>query len=301
MRLYSALISLSFIWGLSFVFIKWLTEFAGVWGTVFYRCIAGTMILLPFLLVKRKQIAKPIPWKHLIVIGIFNAGLPWGFISLSETYINSNTASVINALTPIFSGIIGFIIFSKSLSKQQWIGILIGFIGIFILLDFNIDSLFGQSFIGIGTMIVATLFYGFASQYMKRYLKETGVLLITTCSLIVGAGIGLFGSFVSGENLFDINVNPLVIISIIGLGCFGSGLAHLLYYYLMKEASPEFATTVTYLIPVTAMIWGYVLLNEKITNNLLIGLIVICSGVYFTNKQTAFKQNTKEDVIRKNY
>ena len=80
-------------------------------------------------------------------------------------------------------------------------------------------------------------------------------------------------------------IKPLPIIAMIGLGCFGSGIAHLLFYYMMKKGSPEFATTVTYLIPATAAIWGYLLLGETITPNLIAGLFVIFAGVYISTRR----------------
>ncbi|MED1203799.1 DMT family transporter [Heyndrickxia acidicola] len=292
MKLYSALIGLSLIWGFSFIFIKILTESAGVWGTVFLRCTAGSLLLLPFLLKKRKQIKRPLPWKHLVVVGLCNAGLPWGFISLSETQINTSTASVLNALTPIFSALIGFIFFSKHLGKKQWIGVILGFAGILVLMDFHIRSLLQEHFIGIGTMAVATLLYGFASQYTAKYLKETGVLVTTACSLIIGAITGLIGMALTGSFQLHLEENGLGIflLSVIGLGCLGSGTAHLLYYYLMKQGSPEFATTVTYLIPVTAMIWAYCLMKEPISSHLIIGLLIIFAGIYFTSKSSQVKK-----------
>ncbi|WP_407268594.1 DMT family transporter [Radiobacillus sp. PE A8.2] len=284
LRLYAGLIGLSLIWGFSFIFIKVLTDAVGPWGTVFLRCLSGALLLIPFLWLKRKQIAKPLPWKHLIVVGLFNAGLPWGLIALSETQINTNTASVLNALTPICTALIGFLLFSKLLTKRQWTGIFIGFIGILILIDFNISVVFGQNFIGVGTMFIATLCYGFGSQYTQKHLRGTGLLVITTYSLIVGTVSGLIGMLITGGIPVAVEINYALIISIIGLGCLGSGVAHVLYYYLMTEGSAEFATTVTYLVPVTAMIWGFVILGEPVTSHLILGLVVIFFGIYFSNR-----------------
>ena len=106
------------------------------------------------------------------MVGIFNAGLPWGLISLSETQINSNIAATLNATTPIWTAVIGFCVFRVRLVRRQWIGIIIGFIGILILTDFNIGTLFGENFIGIGTMVLAAVSYGFASQYVKEILMQ---------------------------------------------------------------------------------------------------------------------------------
>ncbi|WP_242057586.1 DMT family transporter [Halobacillus yeomjeoni] len=287
MKLYAALISLSMIWGLSFVFIKVLVDPAGVWGTVFLRCIAGALILLPFLWWQRKHLVRPLPWKSLGVVGIFNAGLPWGLIALSETTINSSTAAVLNALTPVCTALIGYLFFSIVLSKKQWAGVGIGFIGIVVIMDFNVDDILGQGFIGIGTMILATACYGFASQYTKRHLQNAGVLLVTTVSLLVGAAVGGVGMLITQNPIpSEAFFSPMIWVSIIGLGCFGSGIAHLLFYYMIEKGSAEFATSVTYLIPLTAMVWGSVLLGETLTRNLTMGLVMIFVGIYLSNRKS---------------
>lgn len=287
MKKYMALITLSLIWGLSFVFIKYLLEPVGVWGTVCFRCFAGAIILLPFLWAKRRKVVPShIPWKAIIIVGIFNAGIPWGLIALSETQINSNTAAVINALTPICTAMIGFLFFSIVLTTRQWIGVFTGFVGVLIIMDFQVLGLFSNHPVGVGTMILATISYGFASQYTKRHLQGTSILLITTFSLLVGALIGGIGMLFTQPSLsVEVWTTPLFIISIVGLGCLGSGVAHLLFYYMVKEGSAEFATSVTYFVPLTAMVWGYLLLNEPVTSHLTIGLLFIFLGVYLATRK----------------
>lgn len=299
LRLYSALISLSLIWGFSFVFIKWLLGPAGIWGTVFIRCLAGVVILLPVLFWKHRHTLKKLPWKQLMVVGIFNAGLPWGLIALSETQIPSNTAATLNATTPIWTAVIGFLIYSVVLTKRQWTGIIIGFLGILIVTNFSIGQLIGQNFVGIGTMILAALCYGFASQYTKKHLGNVTVVVTTAFSLLTGAIVGLAGMLVTHPIHPAALLHPLPIIAVIGLGCFGSGLAHLLYYYMMKKSSAEFATTVTYLVPVTATLWGFVLLGEPVSSHLIVGLIVIFIGVYFSTrkKKSADSRMSKESAV----
>lgn len=287
MRVYVALIALSLIWGLSFVFISILSEPAGVWGTVFIRCIAGALLLLPLLWFKRKDIIKPVPWKALLVVGVVNAGLPWGLIALSQTQIDSSLAAVLNAFTPIFTGLMGLLFFGSILLKQQWIGIATGFIGILIIMKFDISLLFGESFVGIGTMILATICYGFSSHYARQHLRDAGIIFVTTCTLIVGAVFGgLMMVFTNTNQLHTLilNINSEILFAIIGLGFFGSGIAHLLFFYLMKKRSPEFATSVTYLIPISAIFWGYFLLKEPISIQMIIGLLVILCGVYLTTR-----------------
>lgn len=289
LRLYGALIGLSLIWGLSFVFMKWLLPPAGVWGIVFLRCLAGAIILLPVLVWRRREIKGRLPWKALIVVGIFNCGLAWGLIPLSETVIDSTTASILNATTPIWTGLIGFILFSYRLTSRQWIGILIGFFGILILMDFQFGQLFGKNFIGIGTMLAAAICYGLAGQLTKRFLSEIGVLVITTFTLLTGALVGLIGMLLTEPFKLDLLLDPLPFIAVIGLGCFGSGLGQLIYFYINKNGSPELAATVTYLIPGSAIIWGYFLLEETITPNIIVGLLIIFAGVYLSSNKSKYK------------
>ncbi|UAL50656.1 DMT family transporter [Metabacillus dongyingensis] len=289
LRLYGALIGLSLIWGLSFVFMKWLLPPAGVWGIVFLRCIAGAIILLPVLVWRRREIKGRLPWKALIVVGIFNCGLAWGLIPLSETVIDSTTASILNATTPIWTGLIGFILFSYRLTSRQWIGILIGFFGILMLMDFQFGQLFGKNFIGIGTMLAAAICYGLAGQLTKRFLSEIGVLVITTSTLLTGALVGLIGMLLTEPFKLDLLLDPLPFFAVIGLGCFGSGLGQLIYFYINKNGSPELAATVTYMIPGSAIIWGYFLLEETITPNIIVGLLIIFAGVYLSSNKSKYK------------
>ncbi len=286
-RLYSALVGLSLIWGLSFVFIKWLVEPAGVWGTVFLRCMAGALILLPIFFIQRKKSGKKsLPYGKLFVVGLTNAAIPWGLIALSETQINSNTASILNATTPLWTGLIGFLLFSVVLTGFQWTGIIVGFLGILVLMNFEVSGIFTSNFIGVGTMLIATISYGFASQFTKKALSGTSVVVISTFQLLVGAFIGLVGVLVTEPIQFSELATLEGVLGIIGLGCFGSGCATLLFFYIMTKGSPEFASTVTYLIPASAMIWGFILLGEPVTHNLIIGLGIIFAGVFLSSRKS---------------
>ncbi|GEN46693.1 DMT family transporter [Alkalibacillus haloalkaliphilus] len=284
MRVYLALISLSVIWGLAFIFIKMTVEDTGVWGMVFFRCFIGAFFLLPIFLVKIKQRTTAIPYKHLIILGIINAGIPWGFLAWSETVIMSNTTSVINALTPLFTAIIGYMFFKKQLIKKQWIGILIGFFGIVVLTEFQIHQLFGSNFVGIGTMVVATIFYGFGSQYFKKHLQHEDLIITITISLFVASLVGLMIA-VPVEGLPQIAAFDFqTLIIVLALGAIGSGVAHFLLYYMIINGTPEFAATVAYIIPITAIIASYFILSEPITANLIAGMLFIFIGIYITGQ-----------------
>ncbi|MCF6136934.1 DMT family transporter [Pseudalkalibacillus berkeleyi] len=294
MKLYVALITLSLIWGTSFYFIKILVEDLGPWGIVFVRCSLGALTLLLIIFVKRKQFfVKNIPWLSLLIVGLFNALIPWGLIGISETKISSSLASIVNATTPIWTSVIGVIFFSVTLRMKQWSGVVIGFIGILILIDLNLTQLFNEDLIGMGTMIAATLCYGFSSQFTKKHLQGISVMIISLITLVVGAIGSSVLMFISNSSI-DLTLITTTenLIAMVGLGVFGSGLAYLLFYYMIQEGSAEFATFVTYLVPITAMIWGWLLLDEHIPTHAIFGLILILVGVYFSTKKTAIQTHT---------
>lgn len=292
-KLYGALMTLSFIWGLSFVFIELLIPAVGIGGTVFLRCIAGAAVLLPIFLYRWWKGNRPavLPWKRLIVVGLFNAGLPWGLIALSQTSLTSNMAAVLNASTPIMTGMIGVLLFSVRLQWRQWGGIIIGFAGIILLTGFRPGEMAGESFIGVGTMLLAASCYGFVSHFTKRYLQGTDVVLLALAGLLVGGASGAVGMLWMGPDSWE-QVGKMgfqTAWAVIGLGCLGSGVAHLLYYYMIEQAGAEFASMVTYLVPVTALIWGSVLLGEPVTPNLIYGLLMIFAGVYLSTKKKSHR------------
>jgi drug/metabolite transporter (DMT)-like permease len=288
MKLYSALFILSLIWGMSFLFIKVLLDVFDPWQIVFIRCLLGIITIIPlFLMSKQKVDWRNLPVKALVIVGLLNAGLPWGLIAWSETFLDSGYTAILNATTPIWTVMMGVLFFSVKMQWKQWIGVMVGFIGIILLMDADAPGLTkNQLLLGIVLMLVATCCYGYSSQYAKKHLQETTVWVTASTTLLTGSVLsGIIMSFSGGWHLPDHTVDGKVILSLIGLGVFGSGLAYLLYYFMISAGSAEFATLVTYLVPVSAVIWGSILLNEKIHPIAYIGLFLIFFGVYLTGRK----------------
>ncbi|WLR52152.1 EamA family transporter [Bacillus tianshenii] len=286
-KLYGALFTLSMIWGTSFLFVKLLLEDFGSWGVVFLRCLFGALTLVAITFVKREAKQwRRLPWKAIIVVALLNNAIPWGLIALSETQISSSLASVVNATTPIWTSLIGFAMFSSRMHKMQWIGIVVGFIGILVLLDLDVAGLFTENFIGIGTMIGAAICYGLGSQLSKRNLSNLSVTMISASTLSVATVVSFIMSMLTEPVQVQAVLEWNNLLSVIGIGVFGSGFAYLFYYYMIKEGSAEFASLVTYLVPVSALIWGALLLDEAISVHMILGLVLIFSGVYLSSRKS---------------
>lgn len=290
-KLYGALVLLSLIWGTSFLFMKILLLHMDPAGIVFGRCLFGTVVLFIVLLLSREKINyKKLPWIKLFLVGLTNNALPWLLISSSETKISSGLASSINATTPVWTLLIGFFFFSSTLKKNQWIGILIGFLGIFVLSEIKIDDLFSSNTAGVLLMTGASLCYGIGAQLSKKYLSQLSVLQISFFTLGISTIISFIMMLATHSNSLRTLPQMSIILLFIGLGSFGSGFAYLLYYYLVQKGSPEFASLVTYVVPVSAIIWGAALLKESIHASMLFGLLFIFTGVYITSRKGKIAQ-----------
>lgn len=285
-RLYGALFTLSLIWGTSFLFIKLLVEPLGPWGVVFGRCLFGTVILLLIVAFRKDwKEFKGLPLGMIILVSLLNNAIPWFLIALSETKLTSSYASLINATTPIWTLIIGFIFFHNKLRLFQWLGIALGFFGILILSGVDVTNIMDQSIVGLFTMVGATLCYGFSTHLTKKYLINVSVTMISVSTITVSAIFSFIIVLFTERSIFTMMLEPSIFWALVGLGVFGSGIAYLLYYYCIQKGSPEFASLVTYLVPISAMIWGAIILKEEIHLSMITGFIFILGGVYVSSKK----------------
>ena len=264
----------------------------GPWTIAFLRSGAGLVVIVCIMLGLKKPFRlRSISWIPMTIMALINTAIPWALIAFSETRLPSSMASVLNAMTPVWTIIVGVLFFRSVSSRRQWLGIGIATVGLLILLDINPETLISVDLIGFGCMIAATFCYAIGSQLSKSlltlgysmYQMTLGTLLCT----MIGSGIMAF----STEEISIPQLTSLSnILMIIGLGVFGSGIAYILFYFMIEKGSPEFATMVTYLVPCTAILWGYTLLDEHIRWTLLVGLVVILTGVFIASRKNKPKQ-----------
>lgn len=283
-----ALILLSLIWGGSFYFIKMLLHDFGPWTIGFLRSACGLAVVTAIMLALRKPFGfRTIPWIPMATMALINTSIPWALIAFSETRLSSSMASILNAATPVWTIVVGILFFRGVSNKAQWIGVSVATVGMAVLLGITPGSVVSVDVLGFVCMLGATFCYAIGSQLSKRlisghalsmYQITFGTLL---CCMLGSGSVALFAEPAAFSQL----VVPTNIGMMIGLGAFGSGIAYILFYYIVEKGSPEIATMVTYLVPCTALIWGYFLLNEAIKWNMLLGLFIILGGVYVAGRK----------------
>jgi drug/metabolite transporter (DMT)-like permease len=251
------------------------------------RMLSAGIISLPFAYRSLQDLSKK-QRAYSILTGLLGSYLPAILFCVAETKIDSALAGMLNALTPLFVLVIGFLFFGLKMVREKLLGVLIGFAGMIVLFFNQTGSLnFGQlPFLLL--IVIATICYGINVNIAGRFLQGVKPLAIASVaftfliplSVILLWSQGFFGHVFTDDKII------LSIGSAAVLGITGTAIATILFYMLMKKAGPLFSSMVTYGIPFVAVAWGYVY-GEKITFVQIAGLMIILSGVYVVNRFNA--------------
>ncbi len=245
--------------------------------------IAG-LVLLPVSIRAFRKVHRA-DWKYLAVVGLIGSGLPAILFTISQQYLDSSIAGILNALTPLFTLFVGIIVFKRVVMPKQVMGVLIGLAGAICLVSLKG---FGDSDNMIYSLLIvlATLCYGISVNTISAKLRHISPLQITALSLLI-AGIP-WSLYLSTTDVAEIiQVNPhgwTSLAAVTTLAVFGTCMANLLYFWLTQQTSPLFASSVTYLMPLVAVGWG-VFDNEKLTFMHLICGVIILFGVWMVNRK----------------
>lgn len=277
-------IALSVIWGSSFILMKEGMHVLSPYQVASIRILSAGLILTPFALKALKQIPQN-KWLLVILSGLLGNFFPAYLFCIAETEIDSSLAGILNALTPMFTILVGISFFQLKANSTKILGVIIGFIGLCLLMlsgkEVSFDNL---SYAGL--VLLATLCYGINVNMVGRYMKEVGSLNIASLAfvfLIIPSAILLYITGYLQLELTNTSVLKATSASFI-LGVLGTAFASIIFYMLVKRAGTLFASMVTYGIPFVAVFWG-LLDGEKITLLQIGCLGVILCGVYLVNKK----------------
>ena len=274
-------ILLALIWGSSFILIKKSAAQLDGWQIGAVRIFSAAIVFLPFAIFHVGKLPKAkIP--IILLTGLLGNLFPAFLFGIAiHQKIESSIAGILNSLTPLFVIIIGALFFKVKIPAKKILGVLIGFIGLFVLSVSK--GPVSVNDIGFTLLILlATIFYGLNVNIVGTYLKGLDPVKMATVSiafLTIPTGIVLWLKPVS---LATAEIRSSVLAAVV-LGLLGSAAATIIFYALIKKAGGLFASLVTYVIPLIAMFWGF-LANENVGWIQLSCLGIILSGVYLTNR-----------------
>lgn len=251
------------------------------------RMVTAGLVLLPFTVKAIRTIEKK-KIRMVVLSGLLGSFFPAFLFCIAETRIDSSLAGILNALTPLFTILLGVSFFGMKVSVQRYIGVIIGFIGLSLL--FLSRGNITISYLSYASLVlIATIFYGLNVNVVSKHLQGTSSINIAALafsflippSLIILAYTGYFN--LSIDSAFWLATGASSV-----LGIFGTAVASIIFYMLVKRAGGLFASTVTYGIPFVAVYWG-VLSGETITFIQVLCLGIILLGVYLANRPSTKK------------
>ena len=273
------LVALAAIWGASFMFLRYSSSDFGAVSLIFIRVAIGFLTLLPFLIYYKAGEQLKNHWKGIMIVGLTNTALPFTLFAYATLSQSAGLTSILNATAPIFTALVAFLWLKDKFTPLKVAGLLVGFTGVILLFAGKGSVQFDASSVAILCCLVATLNYGFAACYAKKYLQGVNSLAIAAGSLLFASIMLLpFLPFYWPSETPSLNAW----LSAIVLGVLCTALAYIFYFRLLAELGPEKAMTVTYLIPVFGVLWGMSFLDERLSVLMLTGGLLILLGVGLT-------------------
>ncbi|MDF2156857.1 DMT family transporter [Algoriphagus sp. CAU 1675] len=282
------LIVLALVWGSSFILIKrGLTVFSpGELGA--YRIVAAATFLLPLSLPRVRRVNKK-QVKNLILVGLLGSFIPAFLFAKAQTQLSSSLTGVLNALTPLFVVLVGAIFWKSRITRRNALGLAIAFAGVVVLVAVKENGMGALTEINTYAFFVllACLCYGFNLNLIKFKFVELKPIEITAISLLLVLPVALIYLMAGTQFSYKLMTvdgawKALGYVSLLGI--MGTALALILFNMMVKTASPVFASSVTYLIPIVAIMWG-VWDGEVLLFGHYLGIAAVILGVWVGNRK----------------
>lgn len=288
------LLSLVVVWGSSFILMKKGLEYYSHTQLALMRISIACLVLLPFALRSLKEVNRKNVF-YIALAGIIGNGIPAFLFAKAQTHIDSSLAGILNSLTPLFVLVVGLLFFGY---KARWLnitGVFVGLAGTIGLMSISGDKTLDFNFSYGVYVIIATMLYAINVNIIKRYLDQVDALTITSVAFLIIGIPFLLALLLTTDFITVLNQKPgawegLGYIAV--LGAVGSGLALIFFNKLIKMAGVLFSSSVTYLMPVVALLWG-VADGEAFHATYLLWIGIILLGVFMAN--FSFREKIKRN------
>lgn len=272
---------LSIVWGSSFILIKKALLGLSPTHVALLRVAVAFIAFTPFI-ASRLKFVKKHHWPYVILVGLLGNGFPAILYAIAQTQVLSATAGILNALTPIFTLLLGVVIFRSEIKGHQLLGTVVGFIGAGMLFLRDMDW---ASFNRYTMLIVlATACYGMSVNIVQHRLKELKPLVIASTSFVfVGVAALVLFLMMPLPDFHDPQVQSATFYVVL-LSLASTFFATIIFYRLVQISDALFASSVSYIVPVIALLWGLID-GEMLNVRHLIALVLILSGVFMIRRR----------------
>ena len=281
---FAVLLLLAFVWGSSFILIKvGLKSFTSDQAAAI-RMFLASIVLLPYAIKNLKLLNKK-NLGSLLIAGFIGSFIPAFLFTKAQTQIDSALAGMLNSLTPVFTLVVGFLFFKAKFKGRQVAGLVLGLVGALGLIIAG-DSINIGNFNAYGLFIVlATTMYALNINVIKSRLSHLTGIQITSLSFMFLSPVSLIYLFTTDLQPVLQNPDwPVHLGALVLLGVIGTAAAMLLMNSMIRHVSTIFASSVTYIIPIFAIMWG-IFDGERITLHHIGCMMIIMFGVYLINRR----------------
>lgn len=263
------------LFGGAFLFMRVAAPEFGAIPLIAVRLVLAAMVLIP-IVVARKGMQEIVQhWRPITMMAFLHYALPFCLFAYALLTLTGSFTAIINASSPLFAGVIAWVWIGERLPAIRVVGLLIGFAGVVLLVWDKVDVDLNAAGIATAAAVSASFCYGLAVVLAKRHLTGVSPLAVSAGSMLAGAimllpfAVWLWPDAAPSTNAW---------IMVTALGVLSTSLAFVLYFRLIGSVGPTKAITVTFLIPVFAVVFGALLLDEPITLSMLAGGVVILLG-----------------------
>jgi drug/metabolite transporter (DMT)-like permease len=277
---------LALIWGSAFLWIKLADRGFSPVEVTLARLALGAAVLSAIVLARREEIPRSARlWAHIVVAALFGNAVPYLLFAVAEQAVNSSTAGIINATTPLWTVVLALAArHQKTVMSWQTAGLIVGFAGALLIFS-PWHAASGLISAGGLEALAASVSYAVSYIYMDRFLARRGLgaMVLSACQLAAAAVMLAIALAVSGVQTPHVTAENAAAIAVLGI--IGTGFAYVLNYQIITSEGATIASTVTYLLPVVAIVLGVLVLNENITIIVLAGIALVLAGVALTRRR----------------
>ncbi len=269
---FAQLVLLAAIWGGSFIFMRIAAPVLGpLWTATFRVGIAGVALGL-FLLARGVTLDWARQWRHYLVLGFINTALPFSLYSFAALHIPASYSVILNATSPLFGAVFSLIWLQEAFTLRKGFGLFLGTAGVAGVVNLDTVRMDVRFTLSAIACLTAASCYALGAVYLKKKASHLESRAVSAASLLCAGGLLL-----PLTPLAPMRASPtwIVVGAILGLSLVCSALAYLIYYRLIGRIGPTRALTVTFLMPVFGVLWGFLFLGETITWPMVAGTLSI--------------------------
>lgn len=284
---------LALLWGSSFLWIKLALRGFEPIQIAFARLFLGFVVLAPLVLSRR--LAFPRGWRlwgHLVVAALLANAIPYLLFGIAQQSVGSNVAGVLNATTPLWTLLLAFLVGTdRAVTWTKAGGFALGFLGVVVLFSPWRSANEIASWGGLACLAAAAC-YGIAYIYMGRYLTGRGMAPLVLSASQLGAATVLLALAMPVAGLNAPTWRWDAVTSLLILGALGTGAAYVLNYRIITDEGPTAASVVGYLLPLVAVVLGWLVVDEAITPTILVGVVLVLAGVLLSRRTPSPQPST---------